>query len=58
MRDTAERMHLKPGLSSANPGPDENGLARHWVPQHARIIPNESHFLGWPQDEASETAPA
>lgn len=31
MRGTAERMRLEPDLSSANPGPDEDGLARHWA---------------------------
>ncbi len=37
---------------------DPADLAHVWPLQHARIIPNGTYFLGWPQDETSEAAPA
>lgn len=37
---------------------DPADLAHVWPLQHARIIPNGTYFLGWPQDETTEAAPA
>jgi len=36
---------------------DPADLAHVWPLPHARIIPNGTYFLGWPQDEAAEAAP-
>jgi len=36
---------------------DPADLAHVWPLPHARIIPNGTYFLGWPQDEADEAAP-
>ncbi len=33
-------------------------LAHVWPLQHARIIPNGTYFMGWPNDETNEVAPA
>jgi TnpA family transposase len=35
---------------------DPADLTHVWPLQHARIIPNGTYFLGWPQDEAAEAA--
>lgn len=37
---------------------DPTDLAHVWPLQHARIIPNGTYFLGWPQDETAEAGPA
>lgn len=37
---------------------DPADLAHVWPLQHARIIPNGTYFLGWPQNEMAEAAPA
>ena len=35
---------------------DPADLAHVWPLQHARIIPNDTYFLGWPKDEVVEVA--
>ena len=37
---------------------DPAALAHVWPLQHARIIPNGTYFLGWPQDETVEAVVA
>jgi hypothetical protein len=37
---------------------DPADLAHAWPLQHARIIPNGTYFLNWPQHELGEAAPA
>jgi len=44
-------------LRTAGAEIDPADLAHVWPLQHARIIPNGTYFLGWPQDEAAEAAP-
>jgi hypothetical protein len=45
-------------LRAGGAGIDLADLAHVWPLQHARIIPNVTYFLGWPQDEMSEAASA
>ena len=44
-------------LRTAGAAIDPADLAHVWPLQHACIIPNDTYFLGWPQDEAAEAAP-
>jgi TnpA family transposase len=44
-------------LRTAGAEIDPADLAHVWPLQHARIIPNGTYFLGWPQDEAAEATP-
>jgi len=37
---------------------DPADLAHVWPLQHARIIPNGTHFLGWPQSKTPDMASA
>ncbi len=49
-----ERVVGRLRAGGAEIGPAD--LAHVWPLQHARIIPNGTYFLGWPQDEAAEAA--
>ena len=40
------------------PETDPADLAQVCPLQHARVIPNGTYFLGWPQDEEGEAAPS
>jgi TnpA family transposase len=51
-----ERVVGRLRAGGAEIGPAD--LAHVWPLQHARIIPNGTYFLGWPQDETAAAAPA
>jgi len=56
--NTVQIEHVVGRLRAGSAEIDPADLAHVWSLQHARIIPNGTYFLDWPQDEMAETAPA
>jgi len=56
LRNTVQIERVVGRLRAGGAEIDPADLAHVWPLQHARIIPNGTYFLGWPQDETAEAA--
>ncbi len=56
--NTVQIEHVVGRLRAGGAEIDPADLAHVWPLQHARIIPNGTYFLGWPQSKTPEMAPA
>jgi len=57
-RSAAAAEHVVARLRAGGAEIDPADLAHVWPLQHARIIPNGTYFLGWPQSQTPEMASA
>ena len=54
--NTVQIEHMVGRLRAGGAEIDPADLAHVWPLQHARIIPNGTYFLGWPQSNTPEMA--